>query len=55
MEPKEYHFTRQELYKLLDETIGLMLEYRDRYGQGENEAGASAIREALESLDLPQG
>lgn len=39
------------LYRLLENTIGLYLEYTRTHGQSENNAKNSAITEVLQSLD----
>ena len=48
---ERYHFTRDELGRRLQDTIGLFLEYRDRHGCDEEIAAIKAVSEVLEGMD----
>lgn len=43
--------TWDQLYKLLNDTVDLFQEYRDRYGYDEDQAKKHALLAALEGLE----
>lgn len=45
-----YHFSAEQLDKLLHEVLGLSVEYRDRHGRTEQQAFDCAVRDVLEGL-----
>ena len=49
-----YHFTRPQLYRLLQDTIDLYTEQVERYAHDAEHARAAAISELLEGLDAEQ-
>jgi len=46
-----YTFTRQQLDRLLNEAVGLFVEYRDTHGHDEDEAQPLAVAEVFQGLD----
>ncbi len=49
-----YHFTREQLDKLLSGTIEMMIEYRDNHGHEEDYAADVAVMEMLAGLDADE-
>lgn len=47
----KYRFTRDQLRRLLDEAVGLFLEFRDAHDREECCARSGAVAEVLEGLD----
>lgn len=45
-----YAFTQGQLIKMLAGTIGLFVEYRDKHGKEEAQAGNFAIMEVMDGL-----
>lgn len=51
---KNYTFTRDQLYSMLQGTIEMYLEYRKKHGQTTLQAKTSAALEVIEGIDADQ-
>lgn len=50
-----FSFTRGQLDRLLTDTIGMFVEYRDKHGRDEEHAAYGAVSEMIDGLDAEQG
>lgn len=46
-----YTFTREQLTRLLNDTIDMFLEYRDQHGRDEENAKLAAVFEMLDGAE----